>query len=46
MKRFLNDAAEMSVAYGITAEEAGERLATYQSRMELTAEQTRGMATP
>ena len=43
MKRFLNDAAEMSVAYGITAEEAGERLATYQSRMELTAEQTRGM---
>ena len=43
MKRFLNDDAEMSVAYGITAEEAGERLATYQSRMELTAEQTRGM---
>ena len=43
IKRFLNDAAEMSVAYGITAEEAGERLATYQSRMELTAEQTRGM---
>ena len=43
MKRFLNDAAEMSVAYGITAEEAGERLATYQLRMELTAEQTRGM---
>ncbi|WP_418717596.1 phage tail tape measure protein [Bilophila wadsworthia] len=43
MKRVLNDAAEMSVAYGITAEEAGERLATYQSRMELTAEQTRGM---
>nr|WP_294510522.1 phage tail tape measure protein [uncultured Bilophila sp.] len=43
MKRFLSDAAEMSVAYGITAEEAGERLATYQSRMELTAEQTRGM---
>lgn len=43
MKRFLNDAAEMSVAYGITAEEAGESLATYQSRMELTAEQTRGM---
>lgn len=43
MKRFLNGAAEMSVAYGITAEEAGERLATYQSRMELTAEQTRGM---
>ncbi len=43
MKRFLNDAAEMAVAYGITAEEAGQRLAVYQSRMELTAEQTRGM---
>ena len=43
MKKFLNDAAEMSVAYGITAEEAGQRLAVYQSRMELTAEQTRGM---
>jgi len=43
MKRFLNDTAEMAVAYGITAEEAGQRLAVYQSRMELTAEQTRGM---
>lgn len=43
MKRFLKDAAEMAVAYGITAEEAGQRLAVYQSRMELTAEQTRGM---
>ncbi len=35
LKQFLNDAAEMAVAYGISAEEAGERLAIFQSRMDL-----------
>lgn len=43
LRQFLNDAAEMSVAYGISAEEAGDRLAVYQSRMALSAEQTRSM---
>lgn len=43
LKRFLKDAAEMSVAYGITAEEAGERLAIFQSRMGLTSEETKAM---
>lgn len=48
LKQFLNDAAEMSVAYGISAEEAGKRLAIFQSRMTtdgmaLTAAQTRQM---
>lgn len=43
LKQFLNDAAEMAVAYGITAEEAGERLAVFQSRMGLNAEQTKAM---
>lgn len=46
LKQFLNDAAEMAVAYGISAEEAGKRLAIFQSRMSedgmsLTAAQTR-----
>ncbi|WP_165174625.1 phage tail tape measure protein [Desulfovibrio sp. ZJ369] len=43
LKQFLSDAAEMAVAYGISAEEAGERLAIFQSRMGLNAEQTRAM---
>ncbi|WP_300908879.1 phage tail tape measure protein [uncultured Desulfovibrio sp.] len=48
LKQFLNDAAEMAVAYGISAEEAGKRLAIFQSRMgqdgmALTAAQTREM---
>lgn len=43
LKQFLNDAAEMAVAYGISAEEAGERLAIFQSRMGLNAEQTKAM---
>ena len=43
LKKFLSDAAEMSVAYGISAEEAGERLAIFQSRMELTPERTKAM---
>lgn len=43
LKQFLSDAAEMAVAYGISAEEAGERLAVFQSRMGLNAEQTRAM---
>ena len=43
LKQFLNDAAEMAVAYGISAEEAGERLAVFQSRMGLNAEQTKAM---
>lgn len=43
LKQFLNDAAEMAVAYNISAEEAGERLAIFQSRMGLNAEQTKAM---
>lgn len=43
LKQFLNDAAEMAVAYNISAEEAGERLAIFQSRMGLSAEQTKAM---
>lgn len=48
LKQFLNDAAEMAVAYNISAEEAGKRLAIFQSRMgqdgmALTAAQTREM---
>ncbi|MDE7065545.1 MAG: phage tail tape measure protein, partial [Desulfovibrionaceae bacterium] len=43
LKQFLNDAAEMAVAYNISAEEAGERLAIFQSRMSLNAEQTKAM---
>lgn len=46
LKNFLNDAAEMSVAFGISAEEAGKRLSIFQSRlsedgMNLTAAQTK-----
>lgn len=41
--QFLNDAAELSVTCGISAEEAGKRLAAYRSDMGLTAEQARGM---
>lgn len=43
LKQFLGDAAEMAVAYGISAEEAGERLAIFQGRMGLNAEQTKAM---
>ena len=43
LKQFLNDAAEMAVAYNISAEEAGERLAIFQSRMGLSTEQTKAM---
>ena len=43
LKQFLNDAAEMAVAYNISAEEAGERLAIFQSRMGLNAQQTKAM---
>lgn len=41
--QFLSDAAELSVTCGISAEEAGKRLAAYRSDMGLTAEQARGM---
>lgn len=44
LKVFLTDAARMSVAYGISAEEAGKRMANMQSRMELSADETREMA--
>lgn len=44
LKVFLTDAARMSVAYGISAEEAGERMANMQSRMGLSADETREMA--
>lgn len=43
LKQFLSDASEMSIAYGISAEEAGERLAALQGRMMMTAEQTKAM---
>ena len=43
LKKFLTDAAEMAVAYNISAEEAGERLAIFQSRMGLNAQQTKAM---
>lgn len=43
MKRFLSEAAQLSMAYGISAEEAGKRLLIYRSRMGLTEEQTRNM---
>lgn len=43
LKQFLNDAAEMAVAYNISAEEAGERLAALQGRMKMTAAQTKAM---
>lgn len=44
LKVFLMDAARMSVAYGISAEEAGKRMANMQSRMGLSADETREMA--
>lgn len=43
MKRFLSEAVQLSIAYGISAEEAGKRLLIYRSRMGLTEEQTRNM---
>lgn len=41
--QFLSDAAELAVACGISAEEAGKRLVAYRSDMGLTAEQAQGM---
>lgn len=43
LKQFMSDAAEMSIAYGISAEEAGKRLSDLQGRMKMTAEQTKAM---
>lgn len=43
LKQFLSDASEMSIAYGISAEEAGKRLSDLRGRMKMTAEQTKAM---
>lgn len=43
LRQFMSDAAEMSIAYGISAEEAGKRLSDLQGRMKLSADQTKAM---
>ena len=44
MREFLNDAAQQAVAFGISAEEAGQRMKAFRTRMGLSAQQTREMA--
>lgn len=43
LKEFLTDAAVMSVAFGISAEEAGQRMKSFRTNLKLSADEAREM---